>query len=51
LARTALFAFPLLHHAGRIPPVDTEEILALVPARIACVADLLPPGEPLVEMV
>ncbi len=48
LAETALFAFALLHHPGRIPPVDTEDILATVPARIAYVGDLLPPGEPLI---
>ena len=48
LAETALFAFALLHHPGRIPPVDTADVATLVPARIAYVADLFPPGEPLI---
>jgi hypothetical protein len=47
LAETALFAFAILHHPDRFPPVDTEDTLRAVPNRIAYVAALLPPGEPL----
>lgn len=41
LAETALFAFALLRHPGRIPPVDSRDILARVPARIAFIEGLL----------
>lgn len=35
LAETALFAWGLLHHPDRIPPVDSRDIRAQVPARLA----------------
>ena len=35
LAETALFAYGVLHYPGRIFPVDTRDILASVPNRIA----------------
>lgn len=41
LAETALFAYGLLRHPGRIPPVDSRDILARVPARISVVAEIL----------
>jgi hypothetical protein len=47
LAETALFAYAILHHPGRIPPVDTEDTLRTVPHRIAYIKELLPPGSPL----
>lgn len=47
LAESALFAFVLLHHPGRIPSADAARIRARIPARIAFVATLLPVGRPL----
>lgn len=44
LAETALFAFGLLRHPGRIPPADSKAILARIPARIAVVRDILDNG-------
>lgn len=41
LAETMLFAFALLEHPGRIPPVDSDVIARTVPARIAYIAELL----------
>lgn len=41
LAETALFAYALLRHPGRIPPVDSRDILARVPARIAFIENIL----------
>ena len=41
LAETALFAFGLIRHPGRIPPVDSRDILAAVPARIAFIKDMI----------
>lgn len=35
LAETALFAYALFSHPGRIPPVDSQDILRTVPARLA----------------
>ena len=46
LAETALFAFAILHHPDRFPPVDTEVTRAAVPHRIAYIETLLPPGTP-----
>lgn len=48
LAETALFAYALLRHPGRIPPVDSRDILARVPARIAVIRTILdtPPNVP-----
>jgi hypothetical protein len=51
LAETALFAFAILHHPDRFPPVDTADTLAAVPHRIDYVAGLLPPGAPLITPV
>ena len=34
LAETALFAFALSHHPGRIPPVDTRDIVNSIPHRL-----------------
>tara|TARA_R110002072_G_scaffold244688_3_gene404026 strand:- start:931 stop:2082 length:1152 start_codon:yes stop_codon:yes gene_type:complete len=47
LAESALFAFTLIHHPERIPAADAERIRAAIPARIAFVKSLLPPGKPL----
>jgi len=41
MAETALFAYGLLRHPGRIPPVDSRNILSAVPARIAVIRDIL----------
>ena len=41
LAETALFAFGLLRHPGRIPPVDSRVIRERVPARLAFLGELL----------
>ena len=41
LAETALFAYALLRHPGRIPPVDSRDILARVPTRIAFIEEIL----------
>lgn len=41
LAESMLFAFALLKHPGRIPPVDSRDILAAIPARIDYIAALL----------
>lgn len=51
LAETALFAFAILHHPERFPPVDTEDTLRAVPNRIAYIAALLPPDQPLITAV
>jgi hypothetical protein len=52
LAETALFAFAILHHPGRLPPVDTQDTLAAVPNRIAYIEKhLFPPGAPLTWQV
>lgn len=47
LAESALFAYALLHHPGRIPTADAKKIKKAIPARIRFVADLLPPGKPI----
>ncbi|MFD3191431.1 hypothetical protein ACFMPD_14295 [Sedimentitalea sp. HM32M-2] len=41
LAETALFAYALLRHPGRIPPADSMDILRTVPARIEVVKAIL----------
>ncbi|MDK3072594.1 hypothetical protein QO034_05685 [Sedimentitalea sp. JM2-8] len=41
LADTALFAYALLRHPGRIPPVDSLDILRTVPARIGVIENIL----------
>jgi hypothetical protein len=41
MAETALFAYGLLRQPGRIPPVDSRDILSAVPARIAVIKDIL----------
>lgn len=41
LAETALFAYGLIRHPGRIPPVDSRDILAAVPARVDFFKDIL----------
>ncbi|MHA3977333.1 hypothetical protein ACW9UR_06570 [Halovulum sp. GXIMD14794] len=52
LAETALFAFAILHHPERFPPVDTEDTLAAVPNRIEYIrGHLFPPDAPLVYQV
>ena len=51
LAETALFAFALLHHPDRFPPVDTADTQRAVPNRIAYIATLLPPNAPLIIAV
>ncbi len=47
LAESALFAFALIHHQERIPKKEAEKIRGAIPARIAFVETLLPPGRPL----
>ncbi len=47
LAESALFAFALLHHPDRIPKEEADRIRRAIPARIAFVGTLLPPGKPL----
>ncbi|MCE9582831.1 MAG: hypothetical protein K8T20_10085 [Planctomycetes bacterium] len=47
LAESALFAYTLLHHPERIPKEDADRIRAAIPARIAFVEKLLPPGKPI----
>jgi len=47
LAESALFAFALIHHPERIPKKEAEKIRKAIPARIAFVETLLPPGKPL----
>ncbi len=51
LAESALFAYTLLHHPDRIPAADAERIRRAIPGRIAFVAKLLPPGEPIFRQV
>ncbi len=52
LAETALFAFAILHHPDRFPPVDTRDTLNAVPHRIAYISEhLFPPGAPLTWQV
>ena len=51
LAETALFAFAILHHPDRFPPVDTADTQRAVPNRIAYIATLLPPNAPLIIAV
>jgi hypothetical protein len=46
LAESALFAYALLHHPERIPKEDAARIRRAIPARIAFVETLLPPGKP-----
>lgn len=41
LAETALFAYSLLRHPGRIPPVDSADIARIVPARITMIETIL----------
>lgn len=41
LADTALFAYALLRLPGRIPPVDSQDILRTVPARIGVIENIL----------
>lgn len=51
LAETALFALALLHHPDRFPPVDSADARRAVPHRIAYIANLLPPGAPLIFVI
>lgn len=51
LAETALFAFAILHHPDRFPPVDTNETVQAVPHRLAYIKELFPPGKPLIYSV
>ena len=41
LAESVLFAYGLLYHPGRIPPVDSQVIAASIPARIAVISEIL----------
>lgn len=45
LAETALFAYALLKHPGRIPPVDSRDILGAVPNRIDFIKSILDSNE------
>ena len=47
LAETALFAYAILHHPDRFPPVDTADTRRAVPNRIKYIEALLPPGQPI----
>src|SRR5688572_7434559 len=51
LAESALFAYTLLHHPERIPADHAARIRAAIPARIAFVETLVPPGEPIFRSV
>lgn len=51
LAESALFAYTLIHHPERIPKAEAAKIRAAIPARIAFVKTLLPPGKPLIYPV
>ena len=42
MAETALFAWGILRHPGRIPSADTADIKAVVPNRIAFLGEILP---------
>ena len=41
LAESVLFAYALLRHPGRIPPVDSQDILRVMPARIEVISRIL----------
>jgi hypothetical protein len=45
LAETALFAYAILHHPERFPPVDTADTLQAVPNRIDYIDKIFPPGQ------
>ncbi len=47
LAESALYAYAVLHHPGRLHPADETVVNARIPNRIAFIAELLPPGEPI----
>jgi len=51
LAESALFAYTLLHHPERIPADHAARIRAVIPARIAFVEKLVPPGKPIFHSV
>lgn len=49
LAESALLAFAVIHHHGRIPPVDTNDILELAPSRVKFIESLLPTNKALID--
>jgi hypothetical protein len=51
LAESALFAYTLVHHPERIPVEHAARIRAAIPARIAFVESLVPPGRPIFQTV
>lgn len=51
LAESALFAYTLVHHPDRIPAEHAARIRKRIPARIAFVRKLIPPGRPVVYRV
>lgn len=51
LAESALFAYALIHHPGRIPAAEADAIMGAIPARLSFVEGLLPPEEPLFHSV
>jgi len=51
LAESSLFAYTLLHHPERIPVEHAARIRAAIPARIAFIEKLVPPGEPIFHQV
>lgn len=51
LADTAPFAHALMRHPGRVPPVDTADIRAAIPHRLAVLERILPPDEPAFRQV
>lgn len=46
LADTVPFAWALMRHPDRIPPADAADIRAAIPHRLALIAEILPPDEP-----
>jgi len=50
MAETALLAWAILRHPGRIPPVDTDAIKDIVPNRIAFIGKILPVEGPIFDI-
>lgn len=50
LAESALLAFAVIHHPGRIPPADTDDIFKIAPSRVKFIKNLLPTNEPLIDI-
>jgi hypothetical protein len=50
LAESALLAFAVIHHPGRIPPADTDDIFQIAPSRVKFIESLLPTNKPLIAI-